>query len=173
MSPPTTPLPSDVLALMHHTMELVELLYWKPVPTKGSAGEQEVARTLQHDMTQKRNLSQSGRSGPVRSTKRGVSGEREMAVDEQGLRMEGELDTTQFPPPGASRHQRREWWINTDLETRMAYGRALMSGHDYEYYDPALFEDTVPLDDSHLYSEPGTVEAWQRGVTSTDEERQA
>jgi len=49
----------------------------------------------------------------------------------------------------------------------MAYGRALMSGHDHEY-DPALFEDAIPLDcdDSHMYSEKTTVEAWQRGVSS-------
>jgi hypothetical protein len=38
-NPPTTPLPDDVLALMHLTIELVDLLYWKPVPTKGSPGE--------------------------------------------------------------------------------------------------------------------------------------
>jgi hypothetical protein len=32
---PTTPLPDDVLDFMHLTVELVDLLYWKPVPTKG------------------------------------------------------------------------------------------------------------------------------------------
>jgi hypothetical protein len=38
-NPPTTPLPDDVLDLMHLTIELVDLIYWKPVPTKGSQGE--------------------------------------------------------------------------------------------------------------------------------------
>ena len=38
-NPPPTPLPANVLALMHLTVELVDLLYWKPVPTKGSPGE--------------------------------------------------------------------------------------------------------------------------------------
>ncbi|RDB28945.1 hypothetical protein Hypma_016031 [Hypsizygus marmoreus] len=33
------PLPDDVLALMRRTMYLVDLLYWRPVPTKGSVGE--------------------------------------------------------------------------------------------------------------------------------------
>jgi len=53
------------------------------------------------------------------------------------------------------------------METRMAYGRALMSGHDREY-DPALFEDAIPINDSPptLYSEKTTVEAWQQRVIS-------
>lgn len=38
-NPPTTPLPADVFDLIHLTVELVDLLYWKPVPTKGSQGE--------------------------------------------------------------------------------------------------------------------------------------
>lgn len=38
-NPPPTPLPANVLALMHLTVELVDLLYWEPVPTKGSQGE--------------------------------------------------------------------------------------------------------------------------------------
>ncbi len=36
--PPTTALPDDVLALMRRVVELVDLLYWVPVPTKGSKG---------------------------------------------------------------------------------------------------------------------------------------
>jgi hypothetical protein len=31
------PLPDDVLALMGHIIELVDLLFWVPVPMKGSA----------------------------------------------------------------------------------------------------------------------------------------
>ena len=37
--PPATPLPANVLNLMHLTVELVDLLYWRPVATKGSQGE--------------------------------------------------------------------------------------------------------------------------------------
>jgi len=46
-NPPTTPLPADVLDLMHLTVELVDLLYWKPVPTKGSQGEAELAKVME------------------------------------------------------------------------------------------------------------------------------
>ena len=37
--PPTTPLPVDVLNLKRLTIKLVDILYWKPVPTEGSRGE--------------------------------------------------------------------------------------------------------------------------------------
>jgi hypothetical protein len=30
-NPPTTPLPDDAIALMHLTIELVDLIYWEPV----------------------------------------------------------------------------------------------------------------------------------------------
>jgi hypothetical protein len=42
--PPTTPLPDDVLNLMELTVKLVHLLYWMPVPTKGSPGEAEFTK---------------------------------------------------------------------------------------------------------------------------------
>ena len=45
---PTTPLPDDVLDLMRLTVELVDLLYWKPMPTKGSIGEAEFARIMKY-----------------------------------------------------------------------------------------------------------------------------
>jgi hypothetical protein len=47
-NPPTTPLPADVLNLMHLTVELVNLLYWIPVPTKGSQGEVELAEMIKY-----------------------------------------------------------------------------------------------------------------------------
>jgi hypothetical protein len=38
--PPTTAqLPDDVLVLMRRVLKLVDLLYWGPMPTKGSKGE--------------------------------------------------------------------------------------------------------------------------------------
>jgi hypothetical protein len=46
MAQPTTPLPADVIHLMHRTITLVDLLYWKPVPEKGSRGEEVVAEML-------------------------------------------------------------------------------------------------------------------------------
>jgi hypothetical protein len=47
-NPPTTPLPDDVLDLMHLAVELVDLLYWKPMPTKGSPGEAVFSNTMKY-----------------------------------------------------------------------------------------------------------------------------
>ena len=38
-NPPEIPLPADVLNLMHLTIELVDLLYWRPVRTNGPETE--------------------------------------------------------------------------------------------------------------------------------------
>jgi hypothetical protein len=42
--PPPISLPAAVLDLMHRTIELAELLYWWPVPTVGSRGENIMAQ---------------------------------------------------------------------------------------------------------------------------------
>lgn len=84
-NPPTTPLPNDVLNLMHLTVKLVDLLYWKPVPTKGSPGEPVFIKETKYHQ---RNLSRTRQS-----------------------------------------NKRFDFPADMDLETRKAYGRALMSGH--------------------------------------------
>jgi hypothetical protein len=47
-------LPTDVLTLMDRTNELVELLYWKPIPTKGSRGEMVFAPKLADNTSKRR-----------------------------------------------------------------------------------------------------------------------
>ncbi|RDB27894.1 hypothetical protein Hypma_002215 [Hypsizygus marmoreus] len=42
----SSPLPDDVVALMRRTMDLVDLIYWIPVPKKGSPGEEIVAERM-------------------------------------------------------------------------------------------------------------------------------
>ena len=42
--PPPMPLPDDVIHLMRRTADLIDLLYCRPVPTKGSKGEAIMAR---------------------------------------------------------------------------------------------------------------------------------
>lgn len=42
--PPLTPLPADVLDLMHRTIDLVNLIYWRPVPMKGTKGYEELVK---------------------------------------------------------------------------------------------------------------------------------
>ncbi|KAF9512295.1 hypothetical protein BS47DRAFT_1372848 [Hydnum rufescens UP504] len=117
--PPPTPLPDDVLDLMHRTIELVNLLYWVPVPVEGSQGEAIY-------------LSRSMESDPMGVIKNGSS--EKMEMEGAGIQ----------PPTSPCGQQSR--WEDMDLEERKAYGRALMSGHDCDY-DPALFEDAFPIND--------------------------
>jgi hypothetical protein len=53
-NPPKTPLPADVLNLMHLTVELVHLLYWNPVPTQGSQGETVFAERMKNQSARKK-----------------------------------------------------------------------------------------------------------------------
>ncbi|KAI0274316.1 hypothetical protein BGY98DRAFT_994280, partial [Russula aff. rugulosa BPL654] len=117
-NPPTTPLPNDVLNLMHLTVKLVDLLYWKPVPTKGSPGEPVFIKETKYHQ---RNLSRTRQS-----------------------------------------NKKFDFPADMNLETRKAYGRALMSGHDRDY-DPALFENAIPINDS---IEKVDVEAWRQNISS-------
>jgi len=151
MAPPTTPLPTDVINLMHRTMALVNLLYWKPAPTKGSKGEKVLAKRLCH---RRQNASRAWGSGSAKPIER-ESSEESIIEDDQEMQN----------PRDSHAVSNRRWLADVDLETRIAYGRALMSGHDREY-DPALFENAIPLNDSRLYSEKTSVEAWQQGVSS-------
>ena len=103
MAQPTTPLPADVINLMRRTMTLVDLLYWVPVPKKGSPGEAVIAERLasyQNNTTTPDPTSAINQETPIPSVSRWTS----------------------------CRSQIR-WLKNVDLETRKAYGSALMSGH--------------------------------------------
>ncbi len=75
-------------------MELMELLYWKLVPTKGSPREKIYARVMAQ---RSQNLDQGARPDHTQAIE----------------------STCQVPP----------WPEDADLETQMAIGRALMSGH--------------------------------------------
>ena len=150
--PPTTPLPVDVINLMRRTMDLVDLLYWKPVLKKGSWGATVTAKRL---ADRRKNPPCIARPDPKTGIERESSNES----------MNEEMPIPSSSHAVSSRRRRLRWLADVDLETRMAYGRALMSGHDREY-DPALFEDAIPIDDPHLYSEKTTIDAWQQGVSS-------
>ena len=114
--PHTPALPDDVVELMHRVIELVSLLYWVPVPTKGSKG---------HTIFAERGHLK--RKHPERAGRPFQSQYTETASDE-----EGRMD---LPTPSeawkTSKHPRRQldWLADADLETRKAYGSYLMSGH--------------------------------------------
>lgn len=115
MVQPTPPLPADVINLMRRTMHLVRLLYWKPVPKKGSWGAKVMAKKL---AGRRKNPPRAARSDPKTTIERESS---ESIFQEMPI------------PSGShavsSRHDRLRWLADVDLETRIAYGRALMSGH--------------------------------------------
>jgi len=154
MAPPPIPLPVDVLHLMQRTIDLVDLLYWEPVPKKGSRGAAVVANRLAR---RRKNPSRDKRPDP-----------------ETVIESPSEESITQETPIPSSSHDLSSprgivrYLADVDMETLKAYGRALMCGHDREY-DPALFEDAIPLDDPHIYSEKTNVEAWQQGVVTSVE----
>jgi hypothetical protein len=113
--PPTTPLPDDVLALMRRVVELVDLLYWDPVPTKGSKGYTMLA---ERSLLKRKNPERAGRSSQPQYT--------ETTSDEEG--------GMGSPSPSkawkmSKRSRRLDWLADADVETRKAYGSALMSGH--------------------------------------------
>jgi len=147
-TPPPTPLPDDVLFLMRRTIELVGLLYWRPTPAKGSEGERVLAQKLARG---RKNPGRAARPGPSKTTEGGSSEELET----------GEREAFQVP---SRRRQKFHWPDDWDLEARMAYGRAMMSGHDFDY-DPALFEGAFAIGDAiDTYSNKAKVAAWQQSV---------
>ena len=114
--PPTTALPDDVLALMRRVVELVDLLYWVPVPTEGSKG---YAMQTQRAFMKRKNPERAGRSSQPQYT--------ETTSDEEGG-IKG-LPTPTEAWKLAKRSRRIDWLTFPDVESRKAYGSALMSGH--------------------------------------------
>ncbi|KAH9972839.1 hypothetical protein BGW80DRAFT_346664 [Lactifluus volemus] len=62
----------------------------------------------------------------------------EMSSEEEGAE-DSQIPSSSLAP---SRRRKFEWPADMDLEARMAYGRAMMSGHDRDYDPPCL---RVPL----------------------------
>jgi len=108
--PPTTPLPYDVLALMSHIMELVELLFWEPAPAKGSNGE-----AIQLSIMRK---------NPERAAKASQLSYTEITSSEES------------PTPTVSRSV--DWGAFPSVEEKIAYANALMCGHGI-YSLPLIF----------------------------------
>ncbi|KAF8899777.1 hypothetical protein CPB84DRAFT_1680960 [Gymnopilus junonius] len=148
--PPPTPLPNDVLTLMHRVIELVRLLYWTP--------------DLQgHPEGTRGNSVRTGR--PTRTQHIEVSsGEESESSNESGTTVEENVPRT----PTHVRRRSSKWLPNADAETRRAYGTSLMGIQDMGIdYDPALFEDAYPIDDTvQLYSDSASIENWTQSVTS-------
>jgi hypothetical protein len=124
-NPPATSLPTDVLTLMNRTNKLIELLYWKPIPTKGSRGEMEVARK---SATRRRNAERSGRPSREKNIER-ESSEGMETVDGEDTVMEEDAQNPCHNLTTSKHRKKFHWPAGMDLEARIAYGEALMSGH--------------------------------------------
>jgi hypothetical protein len=111
--PPTTALPDDVLALMRRVVELVDLLYWVPVPTKGSKGSAILAEWA---LLKCKSPERARRSSQPQYTET-ISGE------------EGGVEGPSKPLKSSKHFRRLDWLASADLDTWKAYGSALMSGH--------------------------------------------
>ena len=111
--PPTTALPDDVLALMRRVVELVDLLYWVPVPTKGSKGY-----TIKLARLKRKNPERAGRSSQPQYSET-------MSDEEGGMALPTPSEAWKM----SKRRRRLDWLADADVETRKAYGTALMSGH--------------------------------------------
>jgi hypothetical protein len=118
MDPPSVPLPSDVLTLMHRTIHLVNLLYWAPVLPRSSQREVEIGN-------EQANLQTQGIwPDPGTSTERRSHEEIMMDSD-----MQKETDKVKIMPNAwttTKRSRRFHWPAGID---RKAYGSALMSGY--------------------------------------------
>lgn len=119
--PPTTPLPDRVLALMRRTIELVALLYWEPVPTKGSQSEKILSERFAKRRSQRKRAAGYDHAD---DTEKGPS-------EEIGVEMEQDEDTqdpTTFRTV-LSRRMKRSLPEDVDLEAQMAYGRSIVCGY--------------------------------------------
>ena len=127
--PPPIPLPDGVTNLMRRTEELVDFVYWRAVPTEGSKGELIMARM------QARRSGRASRANPAVFIKRDSSEDVEMEDtqddDVQNLGSPQSFEVKTPPNVWTPERRRRElqWLASADLESRKAYGRALLSGH--------------------------------------------
>ncbi|KAF9512297.1 hypothetical protein BS47DRAFT_1394419 [Hydnum rufescens UP504] len=100
-SPPPVSLPNDVLELMHHTNELVDLLYWCPTMAEGLRGKATFAALIANKRINPRRFA---KPDPATMIESGSSDEMEM----EGGR------------PTSTRGQQAQWPMDMDLEERRA-----------------------------------------------------
>jgi hypothetical protein len=111
--PPMTARPDDVLVLMRRVVELVDLLYWMPVPMKGLKGSVILAERA---LLKCKSPERTRRSSQPQYTET-ISGE------------EGGVEGPSKALKSSKHFRRLDWLASADLDTRKAYGSALMSGH--------------------------------------------
>jgi hypothetical protein len=111
-SPPPTPLPADVLDVMRSTIILVDLIYWRPIPLKGTKGYAHLVNRepLRRETGWQRVPLYDSDDDPTRPSVRDL----------------------------ARTHARVKLLLEGDLETRRANCSALMSGHGMYLHFPSI-----------------------------------
>jgi hypothetical protein len=152
LPPPAMPLPTNVLNLMCRTMELVDLLYWRPFPEVNTKGydilaEMEANRQMNRRIARVQRLLFDSGSNDI---------DMDDDDDDDGFLTLPSVRTL------ARRHAHMKRISDADLETRREYWSAMMSGHGTGLFlsiiaylidlldmnhDLSLFEDTIPLKD--------------------------
>ncbi|KIM48640.1 hypothetical protein M413DRAFT_437829 [Hebeloma cylindrosporum] len=122
MDPPAIPLPADVHELMRLSKELVDLIYWGPTAKPGT--------------TRRVNPSRDKRRRPESMVDNGKADGEDLANKRVRIQEFTSGGSTRFP-----------WPEGADLETRVAMGSALLSGHDLDYSS----DDDEFLEDLHRH----------------------
>lgn len=99
--------PQDILRIITRTLELADLIYWKPVPTEGSPGK---AILDQKIANARRNTPRAARPDTRKTIERTLSEDAEM----------GDLGGTSTSGHG-------KWFDDADVEQRKAYMTMLTS----------------------------------------------
>ena len=109
---------------MSRTNKLVDLLYWRPISSKGSIA----AAKLPHKLyASRRNPGRRARPEGEKTIER-ESSEMEME-DSEDREMEEDVQNPSHNLATSKRRKKFHWPAGMDLKARRAYGEALMSGH--------------------------------------------
>ncbi|KAF8479596.1 hypothetical protein DFH94DRAFT_631743 [Russula ochroleuca] len=109
--PLSTPLPKDVLDLMHRTIDLVNLIYWRPIPREGTKGYEIMAELQEMKAARPQGVTGLGQEIDIKDN-------------------HGNIILTKSSVRSLARHHTQtQWLLDGDLETRKARCSALMSGH--------------------------------------------
>jgi hypothetical protein len=102
-----SPLPEDVLALMHSCMELVDLIYWTPKATEGSQGRAIIDKRF---ALASRNPARAARPNPAKMVESSSGEDTEMG---------NAIGSVDADTPS----ERRRWFLNANSEQRRLMGQ--------------------------------------------------
>lgn len=122
-SPFLQSLPADVMDLIHKTINLVDLIYWKPEPRPGTQGYEIY---MQRFDSARRNDTRKARPGNLRE-----SSDEDKAASDDAMNSSGSDSGTEYAHNRSQGSRRREFSFpeGASLERRREIASLLMSGH--------------------------------------------